>query len=63
MSSLTRVQGLPPDAPALAKVREWLVTLNGMRAVDNLSDDQARQLSHDLEVGYTAFHAFLKGDR
>lgn len=37
-----------------------LVTLNGMRAMDAISEEQARQLLFDLDQGYSAFHAWLK---
>ena len=30
-----------------------------MRAMEELTDDQARQLSHDLETGYAEFIRFL----
>ncbi|TYZ57327.1 hypothetical protein PybrP1_002919 [[Pythium] brassicae (nom. inval.)] len=59
MASLTQVSGLPPDFDGRAKIEGWLRTLNGLRASDELDDDQARQLSFDLERAYSSFMAFL----
>eukprot|EP00182_Erythrolobus_australicus_P002323 CAMPEP_0185829188 /NCGR_PEP_ID=MMETSP1353-20130828/98_1 /TAXON_ID=1077150 /ORGANISM="Erythrolobus australicus, Strain CCMP3124" /LENGTH=313 /DNA_ID=CAMNT_0028526949 /DNA_START=39 /DNA_END=980 /DNA_ORIENTATION=+ len=42
------------------KMKEWLSRLNSMRAVDRMSDDDVRQLSHDLEKGFAEFHAKLE---
>jgi hypothetical protein len=36
-----------------------LRTLNTMRASDELNEEQARQLSFDLERSYASFMAFL----
>lgn len=60
MTSLARVSGLPGDFAATKKLQDWLVTLNSMRAMDNLTDEQARQLLFDLDQGYSAFHKWLK---
>lgn len=32
----------------IERIKQWLVTLNGMRASNDLSDDQVRQLLLDL---------------
>ena len=37
----------------------WLLQLNSMSANEELPDDQVRQLSHDLERAYAAFHSSL----
>jgi len=61
MASLTRVPGLAvSEFHGAAKIQEWLTRLNQLRAVDNISEDDARQCIHDLDMSYTAFHAFLK---
>ena len=31
-----------------------------MRAVDEIEDDDARQLIHDLDLAYTEFNRYLK---
>ncbi|KAF1318377.1 Vacuolar protein sorting-associated protein 28, partial [Globisporangium splendens] len=59
MASLTQVSGLPPDFECREKLEGWLCTMNGMRASDELDEDQARQLSFDLERAYASFMAFL----
>lgn len=60
MSVSLQVDGLPSDYEGTQKSREWLVTLNGMRAADELSEDQARQLLHDLDTSYSAFFRYLE---
>lgn len=55
-----QVDGLPNDYEGIQKTREWLVTLNSMRAADELSEDQARQLLHDLDNSYSAFFRYLE---
>ncbi|CAM9683516.1 unnamed protein product [Scytosiphon promiscuus] len=57
---LNKVDGLPNDYEGIQKTREWLVTLNSMRAADELSEDQARQLLHDLDNSYSAFFRYLE---
>ncbi|GLE05178.1 hypothetical protein PINS_up014166 [Pythium insidiosum] len=59
MTSLTQVSGLPADFQGRDKMEGWLRTLNSLRASDELDDDQARQLSFDLERAYSSFMAFL----
>lgn len=59
MSALTRVASLPGDFEGLVKMRLWLQKLNQMRAVEELSDEEARQLIFDLEGAYSAFHRHL----
>ncbi|CAI5735185.1 unnamed protein product [Peronospora farinosa] len=59
MSSLTMVSGLPPDFSGRDKIEGWLCTMNAMRASEELDEEQARQLSFDLERAYSSFMAFL----
>ena len=59
MSSIARMPLLPSEHAGPAKLRAWLQKLNEMRAMEELSDDQARQLSHDLETAYSEFMRFL----
>jgi ESCRT-I complex subunit VPS28 len=58
-SSLNRVQGIPAEFHGLVKVRLWLMKLNQMRAVDEIAEEEARQLLFDLESSYTAFMEYL----
>jgi len=62
MGSLTRVPGMRQDFEAVQKLQEWLVLLNSLRAADELTEEQARQLAHDLDSSYSAFHRFLKSN-
>jgi ESCRT-I complex subunit VPS28 len=59
MSALTRVHGLSPDFEGLVKLRLWLSKLNQMRAVEEINEEEARQLVFDLEGSYSAFHRYL----
>ena len=54
-NSLTRVPGLPGDFAATKKLQEWLVTLNGMRAMDAISEEQARVCVGWQGVGWFVF--------
>jgi ESCRT-I complex subunit VPS28 len=42
-----------------SKIREWLITLNQMKASDELNADQVRQLLFDLESTYAEFQHSL----
>jgi ESCRT-I complex subunit VPS28 len=57
---LTRVPDLPPDFPPHRKIQQWLQKLNALRAVDEISEEDARQLYHDLDSAYTEFTRYLK---
>ncbi|KAI1321439.1 hypothetical protein EDD11_005130 [Mortierella claussenii] len=59
MQSLNNVRSLPADFEGRAKVREWLIKLNSMRASEELTADEKRQLEFDLESNYTAFRVWL----
>ncbi|KAL0489358.1 vacuolar protein sorting protein VPS28 [Acrasis kona] len=41
------------------KLKQWLVTLNQMKASDELDDQQTRQLMFDLDGAYAQFHKSL----
>lgn len=57
--SLNNVPGLPPEFDGKTKMKMWLQKLSSFRASDVLDEDQARQLSLDLENAYQEFHTFL----
>lgn len=63
MTALTKVHGLSPEFEGLVKLRLWLQKLNQMRAVEMISEEEARQLIFDLEGSYSAFHRFLSTGR
>ena len=58
--SLTRLPETPNEFEPNRKVQHWLQRLNSMRAVDEIEDDDARQLIHDLDLAYTEFNRYLK---
>mmetsp|Transcript_13647 Transcript_13647/g.29549 ORF Transcript_13647/g.29549 Transcript_13647/m.29549 type:complete len:338 (+) Transcript_13647:109-1122(+) len=58
VNTLNRMDGLTNFNGKL-KLKEWLAKLNMMRAVDTLSEDDTRQLTHDLETALAEFHTKL----
>lgn len=58
--ALFRLPDTPNDFEPNRKVNHWLQKLNAMRAVDELNDDDARQLKYDLDSAYTEFTRYLK---
>jgi len=42
------------------KIVQWLITLNQMRAAEELNQDQARELQFDMERAYYGFKATLE---
>ena len=58
MSSVTLIPGVPKDVTG--SVERWLVRLNGMKAAEELDDEQGRELLFDLDKSYNGFHRFLK---
>jgi len=61
LESLNKIPELPPDHVSKAKVQQWLLTLNTMKASEELPEDKIRQMSMDLEIAYNAFHKFISG--
>ncbi|XP_074841671.1 vacuolar protein sorting-associated protein 28 homolog [Carettochelys insculpta] len=59
METMNRMSHLPPDFEGRQKVNQWLQTLSGMSASDELDDSQVRQMLFDLEFAYNAFNRFL----
>lgn len=60
MDVLTRVPDTPNDFEPNRRVRKWLQKLNEMRAVDEISEDDARQMHMDLDSAYMEFTRYLK---
>ncbi|CAB4016700.1 Hypothetical predicted protein [Paramuricea clavata] len=56
MNSLSK---LAEDFEGKVKVKTWLDTMGQMKASDELSEDQARQMLFDLETAYNAFNKSL----
>jgi len=57
--NLGRLSMLPADWPSKEKINNWLNTLSGMQASEEISESQARQLSFDLETAYNDFNKIL----
>ncbi|KAK3602597.1 hypothetical protein CHS0354_034321 [Potamilus streckersoni] len=57
--TMSRLSLLPPDFEGKEKVKQWLNTLSGMLASQELDDSQVRQLLFDLESSYNAFNRML----
>lgn len=60
MDSLTRLPQTPNDFEPNRKVQQWLRKLNGLRAVDQIEEADARQMLYDLDSAYTEFTRYLK---
>ena len=57
--TMGRMSSLPPAFEGRLKVKKWLDTLNAMQAIDDISDEQARQMLFDFESAYNDFNRFL----
>ena len=42
------------------KIIHWLIVLNGMRATQDLTEEQVRELSFDLEGAYNGFKSTIR---
>lgn len=60
MDSLLRLPETPNDFEPNRKIEKWLSKLNAMRAVEEIDEDDARQLSHDLDSAYADFTRYLR---
>ncbi|KAL3901016.1 MAG: hypothetical protein SGCHY_000919 [Lobulomycetales sp.] len=59
IQSLNKVSTLPADFVGREKIKTWLIKLNHMRAADELTPDESRQLLFDLESAHAEFHRTL----
>ncbi|KAJ1913477.1 Vacuolar protein-sorting-associated protein 28 [Mycoemilia scoparia] len=59
LESLNNVDGLSRNSNGRAMLLEWLKRLNGMRASDQLDEDQARQFMFEVEQAYDEFFKSL----
>ena len=57
--TLSRMSNMPSDHISRVKVKDWLDKLTSMRASDELTDEQARQMQFDLETALADFQRFL----
>jgi ESCRT-I complex subunit VPS28 len=63
LDSINKIHDLPVEHESRKRVREWLMRLGAMRAHEQLSDEEARQMSFDLDTAYNAFHKFVQGNK
>ena len=54
-SALGKVPSLSAEFGGTVKMTQWLLKMNKMRAVDEISDDESRQLLMELDSSYAAF--------
>jgi ESCRT-I complex subunit VPS28 len=48
------------DFEGRSKIVQWLITLNQMKATEEVSEDQARELELDMNSAYQGFKATLQ---
>ncbi|EDO44166.1 predicted protein [Nematostella vectensis] len=60
MDTMATMAILPEDFDGKQKVNMWYQTLNGMKASDELTDEQVRQMLFDLEQAYNSFNRSLQ---
>jgi ESCRT-I complex subunit VPS28 len=53
----------PNDWEPNHKVKKWLQKLNSMRAVDEIDEEDSRQLYLDLDSAYSEFTRYLKRNK
>lgn len=58
IQSVNKVTGR--DFENKGKIVQWLITLNQMRAAEDLSAEQAREFQFDLNAAYDGFKATLE---
>lgn len=61
IESMSRVTSLRGDFDGIQRLREWRSILDGMKASDELNEEQVRQLLFDLDQIYNKFlHSLLE---
>jgi len=60
MTGYARFKG-SKDWEGRSRMVSWLITLNGMKASEELTEEQARQLMFDVENAYAEFFRSLGG--
>eukprot|EP01094_Clydonella_sp_ATCC50884_P026399 TRINITY_DN7222_c0_g1_i1.p1 TRINITY_DN7222_c0_g1~~TRINITY_DN7222_c0_g1_i1.p1 ORF type:complete len:212 (-),score=50.28 TRINITY_DN7222_c0_g1_i1:144-779(-) len=60
VAALEKLTILPREFDGLRKTQTWLEVVNKMKASEELSEEQARQLTFDLENSYNNFLRYLQ---
>jgi len=63
LNALNKMPSLSPDFVGKAKIKEWIKTLTPQPASYQLTDEQVRQFSFDLESSHDAFFRSLQGNK
>jgi len=61
LDALNKMPNLSPDFIGKAKIKEWIMVLTPQPASYQLTDEQVRQISFDLESSHDAFFKTLSG--
>jgi len=61
LDALNKMPSLSPDFVGKAKIKEWIKVLTPQPASYQLTDEQVRQISFDLESSHDAFFKSLSG--
>jgi ESCRT-I complex subunit VPS28 len=62
IQSINNVPTLPADFEGKQKVRQWLITLHAMKASDEITEEQARQMLFEMEQSHNEFYRLLSGE-
>jgi ESCRT-I complex subunit VPS28 len=60
LATLNRMSTLPADFQGKELVKKWLGKLESMRASEELTEDDGRQMVFDLEKAYNEFNRSLQ---
>lgn len=59
LENMNRFEQFPPQHDSRLRVQKWVLELTNMKASDELSEEQSRQMFFDLETSYNGFRKFL----
>jgi|TARA_B100000795_G_C22801323_1_gene442084 ESCRT-I complex subunit VPS28 len=60
MACLNRTVGMPDDFAPKLKVHHWITIFQSMKANDEISEDQSRQLELDMNTSYSMYVSSLE---
>ncbi|KAF8819668.1 putative Vacuolar protein sorting-associated protein 28 [Cardiosporidium cionae] len=62
LSSLNRIKSLPSSLHGFESIKQWSLKLAQMKAHDEITDEEARQFSLDVDSAYSGFKNWLQTD-